>query len=385
VTQHAACCRCGDWFVLSEQGFGFNRNYIGICPKCSGEVGDLDTAINGMTGRLHALAEEARETRRSFNGAVERRDNAWNSMWGLHGSATGFFAAMGAVALAGKAFETPSASSRVPDWPDANPNTSFADVATEIAGLAFDNFDPATHTNVPFGSPDLPVVATARPGSNDGIETSLHTHIRASNAEYLAYDDAIFNRNEIHVEGPGRINEAGPDFITATRNDHGDLFIHVNDSKMSRTGNFPDGRMPDRWQTWVDDNLEQAIAHHPDPSIREDLLDAYDHNRFGYRQANVNYSPAPDGQGRVTWVGDSSADAARVAGNVMKGVALAGALINYAKATDRLCDNVGNYWVAGKEAEEWQKLLDKIDQQIDETNKKLDCLRNEQENRKNPK
>ncbi len=64
------------------------------------------------------------------------------------------------------------------------------------------------HTD-PFTGQTHPVTASARAPS------AIHGHMRGTGAEFEAYNTALHRRGEIGIQRPGRVNEGGPDFITA--------------------------------------------------------------------------------------------------------------------------------------------------------------------------
>src|SRR5258705_12798532 len=87
----AACCYCGKFFKLSDKGVGFDRNYIGMCPDCKKEFGDVDTALDKLRGQLRGLADAAKLTLDKLKTALDERDKARDGIYGTKGSAVAFF------------------------------------------------------------------------------------------------------------------------------------------------------------------------------------------------------------------------------------------------------------------------------------------------------
>lgn len=105
---HAACCRCQSFYKLSDEGFGFLRHHIGFCPKCTTEMGgDASQYLDKLRGQVRGLADAARLTLRQLKGsgdekgAIQKRDEARDSIYGREGSATGFFTALLGLASEG--------------------------------------------------------------------------------------------------------------------------------------------------------------------------------------------------------------------------------------------------------------------------------------------
>lgn len=105
---HAACCRCESFYKLSDEGFGFLRHHIGFCPKCTAEMGgDPSQYLDKLRGRVRGLADAAQLTLRQLKGsgdekgAIQKRDEARDSIYGREGSATGFFTALLGLASEG--------------------------------------------------------------------------------------------------------------------------------------------------------------------------------------------------------------------------------------------------------------------------------------------
>jgi soluble cytochrome b562 len=414
MTVSAACCRCGQWYeVAPDPAVGFDRHRIGLCGKCRAEVGDLDKAIEDLRRKVHGFGEDAKDWRRKFNDAVSRRDAAWNSIWGADGKAAGFFGGLGTVAVAGGALEAPGGEE---SWvgaglPEANPDTSFAGM---VESIPEDNFRPENLPTAPTGdhwdpfaaiyeaeggppiAPPTPIGDVADPitsrnpygstfvSATSKTERSLTTSIRADVGEWQGYGEAVFNKGEIGILPPGKANARGLDFGTASRNADGELEIFASDAKTSTIGSFPEPAETVK-AAWKQELSEAIDNFDGDPGLRAELRDAFDAGRVYPRQVNIDYSPSPGGQGAMEFVrpGDAeSAAAAEAVGTIARGLAFAAALLNFAKQTDGLSTAIGEYYQASKEAEDWQKLLDKIDQQIDDTNKKIQCLLGEQKNQR---
>lgn len=106
----AACCRCAQWFVVSDEGVGFDRHYCGLCGRCRAEVGDLDAALAGIDRALQGLAQDSPDMHRRWQQAIDRANDAWNRLWGVSGSASRFFQGIASMAVAGEGLEgAPSA------------------------------------------------------------------------------------------------------------------------------------------------------------------------------------------------------------------------------------------------------------------------------------
>lgn len=104
----ASCCRCESFYKLSDEGFGYLRHHIGFCPKCTAEMGgDASQYLDKLRGRVRGLADAAQLTLRQLKGsgdekgAIQKRDEARDSIYGREGSATGFFTALLGLASEG--------------------------------------------------------------------------------------------------------------------------------------------------------------------------------------------------------------------------------------------------------------------------------------------
>ncbi|HXI45137.1 MAG TPA: DUF4157 domain-containing protein [Candidatus Acidoferrales bacterium] len=143
---------------------------------------------------------------------------------------------------------TPAASSATVSSPTAHPATTPAPAASAPAAATTAGATPASpaspavggvrestaatppgirqHTD-PFTGETHPVTASARAPS------AIHGHIRGTGAEFEAYNTALRQRGEIGIQRPGRINEGGPDFITARVNPNGTVEIVVSDATIN--------------------------------------------------------------------------------------------------------------------------------------------------------
>jgi hypothetical protein len=98
----AACCRCGRFYKLSDEGFGFARHHVGFCPKCTAEMGgNLDQYLGTLRGKLRGLADAAQLTLRQIRASAAARDAARDAIYGRKGLATGFFSALMGLAAEG--------------------------------------------------------------------------------------------------------------------------------------------------------------------------------------------------------------------------------------------------------------------------------------------
>lgn len=130
--QHAACCFCGDWYVLSEEGFGFARHHVDLCPDCKAKFGSVDAELEKLRGKLRGLREAADLTLQRLREAIAKRDAARDSIYGRNGQATKFFKSLMSFAAqgAGGAFKKiASGISKGLKWYDRGMRTAEGDVA----------------------------------------------------------------------------------------------------------------------------------------------------------------------------------------------------------------------------------------------------------------
>jgi len=88
---NAICCYCGKFFKLSDKGAGLARNYVGMCDDCKREIGDVDKYLDKMRGELRGLADAAKLTLDKLKQALDERDKARDGIYGIKGTAVGFF------------------------------------------------------------------------------------------------------------------------------------------------------------------------------------------------------------------------------------------------------------------------------------------------------
>lgn len=98
----AACCRCGSFYKLSDEGFGFLRHHIGFCPKCTAEMGgSVEAYLEKLRGKNRGLADAARLTLAQIRASTAARDKARDAIYGSSGLATGFFKSLMSFAAEG--------------------------------------------------------------------------------------------------------------------------------------------------------------------------------------------------------------------------------------------------------------------------------------------
>ncbi|HEY5551644.1 MAG TPA: hypothetical protein VIK52_07140, partial [Opitutaceae bacterium] len=98
----ASCCRCGSFYKLSDEGFGYLRHHIGFCPKCTAEMGgNPEEFLARLRGKHKGLSDAARLTNDQARKSDLARDEARDSIYGREGSATGFFTALIGLASEG--------------------------------------------------------------------------------------------------------------------------------------------------------------------------------------------------------------------------------------------------------------------------------------------
>lgn len=83
---NAVCCRCGKWFILSEKGVGFARDYCGLCDKCKAEVGDVGQKIEALWRKLEELHNSSQQFHEDLDLAIDQQEYALGNMFGLDGS-----------------------------------------------------------------------------------------------------------------------------------------------------------------------------------------------------------------------------------------------------------------------------------------------------------
>ena len=114
------------------------------------------------------------------------------------------------------------------------------------------------------------------------------------------------NQGEIGLQRPGGVNHSGPDFITAARdNSTGEMNIFVNDAKSSVVGRFPtpSTSIPLTWGDEVQSAISPIRLNVGDAALEAEIRAAFDNGNVFPRQININYSPAPSGQGSITGFG----------------------------------------------------------------------------------
>jgi RHS repeat-associated protein len=130
---------------------------------------------------------------------------------------------------------------------------------------------------------------------------SVITAVRADVAESQAYMEAL-RRGEIGLQRPGGANVPGTDFITARIRPDGAVEVLVTDVKASTVGRFPrpSSTVPTTWHGEVNAAVSPGRLNLNDPALESRIRDAVTSGRVVPRQVNVNYSPSPQGQGRMT-------------------------------------------------------------------------------------
>jgi hypothetical protein len=125
--------------------------------------------------------------------------------------------------------------------------------------------------------------------------------VRADIAESQAYMEAL-NRGEIGLQRPVGSNVSGVDFITARHTPNGQIEILVTDVKSSTRGKFPspETTIPPTWQAEVQAAVAPGRLNLGDPVLESQIRAAVQAGDLRLRQVNVNYSPTPQGQGRMT-------------------------------------------------------------------------------------
>lgn len=99
---HASCCRCGGFYKLSDEGFGYLRHHIGFCPACTAEMGgDVAAYLERLRGRQRGINEAAQLTNQRKREAELARDAARDSIYGRDGHAVGFFSSLMSFAAEG--------------------------------------------------------------------------------------------------------------------------------------------------------------------------------------------------------------------------------------------------------------------------------------------
>jgi hypothetical protein len=127
------------------------------------------------------------------------------------------------------------------------------------------------------------------------------TAVRADVAESQAYMTAL-QRGEIGLQRPGGSNVPGADFITARIGTSGQVEVLVTDVKSSTVGRFPSPQttVPASWQAEVQAAVAPGRLNLGDPVLEASIRAAVNAGNVRPRQVNVDYSPTPQGQGRMT-------------------------------------------------------------------------------------
>jgi len=94
----------------------------------------------------------------------------------------------------------------------------------------------------------------------------------------------------------------GTDFITARIKPSGEVEVLVTDVKSSTVGRFPSPRttVPPTWQAEVQAAVATGRLNLGDPVLEGQIRAAVNAGNVRPRQVNVDYSPTPQGQGRMT-------------------------------------------------------------------------------------
>lgn len=130
---------------------------------------------------------------------------------------------------------------------------------------------------------------------------SIVTSVRPDVAESQAYMEAL-HRGEIGLQRPSGSNVPGADFITARIRPDGAVEVLVTDVKSSTVGRFPPPgtAVPPAWFAEVQAAVAPGRLNLNNPALEGQIQAAVQAGRVLPRQVNVNYSPSPQGQGRMT-------------------------------------------------------------------------------------
>ncbi len=130
---------------------------------------------------------------------------------------------------------------------------------------------------------------------------SLITGVCADVAESQAYMEAL-KRGEIGLQRPGGANVPGTDFITARITPNTGVEVIVTDVKASTIGRFPTPAtmVKPSWMAEVQASVAPGRLNLGNPVLEGEIRAAVNAGNVHPRQVNVNYSPTPQGQGRMT-------------------------------------------------------------------------------------
>jgi hypothetical protein len=131
---------------------------------------------------------------------------------------------------------------------------------------------------------------------------SLRTSTRADAGEAYAYNAALA-KGEIGIQRPIGANAPGPDFITAVKDQHGHVReVLISDVKTSERGKAPTlrRRVPRAWRAEVQQAVAPGRLDTGDPKLDEEIRQAVAEGRIRLRQLEIDMSPTPQGQGRIT-------------------------------------------------------------------------------------
>jgi Domain of unknown function (DUF4157) len=131
-------------------------------------------------------------------------------------------------------------------------------------------------------------------------DVGINKAIRPNIAEQQTWDEAIFARNEIGLQGPTGSIVEGPDFITAQRMADGQLEIIVTDVASTETGKLArkSTDIPEDWLRHVESAISPERLDLGDADLEARIIEAFHAGRVRRRQISVDFSPA--GQGTVT-------------------------------------------------------------------------------------
>ncbi|HJP89012.1 MAG TPA: hypothetical protein VJ850_08265 [Candidatus Limnocylindrales bacterium] len=151
----------------------------------------------------------------------------------------------------------------------------------ESAGAA----PPGTrqHTD-PFTGETAQVTASARAPS------AVHGHIRGAGAEFEAYHTALRDHGEIGIQRPGRVNEGGPDFITARVLPNGTVQVIVSDATINLNKRTYSA-VPTRWYGEIDLAVAPNRLQLGDPALEAQIRAVVAARVFTMRNLEIRTSP----------------------------------------------------------------------------------------------
>ena len=375
--------------------------------------GDLQAKLHYLERYIRVLGESSNLTRQKlYNPALDKENAALNALGGDAGTATKLFTGLLAVGVAGKAFDAAVSGG---DPPAPSPGFNYDPFANFHGGPPVDFSPPSGIIESSKANQfDQSIYRSVGAQADRAIDL---TSIPPDVAEGQVYN-ILLNGGDVGIQRSGKVHASGPDSITAEQIDEGSntWVIHYNDVTMS-PDKFQNPSLPSNWSNWQSEGAEAVerfdLSHLNLPAdqaqrIEAGIDQALKDGRVDYRP--IYYQPDQSGQA-VIQIGRFDPDAPigsgpmnRLLGNepetgaesgyvdigreidpagssvdavttVLSGAALLAALANFAKDASNLGDNLYDYYSAKQDVEAFQAEMDRLEKEMDDTQRQIDCIR----------